>query len=391
MKHRIYFKFFTFLIYLIFLFFTLNASAFGGSQSMKSLYTLDRRKISYIEGEEFPEKRRIMQIFAVPEKGAVGTNALNNAITLIKFDDEKRTIKYDTVRKNFKKYVYGGDMFFLPEFSKDTIGYSQTRGFLLFNIKNKTFMDFTIGKVLGIVVEEVLPIDAEKKYFLFSLSYLLGMDKEIKVLKLLDLTTEEPKEIGSFDIEKSPLWARLGQTTFFFTQKNEERKLHALNESLTPIDHPLHGLYKNADEFGELDLPFVHPSLPFAVIIEENRNIKYLNIWVATWRKKDEAPRMYKILGDNLSGEFQFSPDGKWVLFMDSTIKPRTYMVMPVDSSLPHFLGEPLILKSNDDIDIDMNGNCAWISDPLSVVATRPDKLIKWQISPSTIHYKIAK
>jgi hypothetical protein len=375
------------------LFFTLNAGAFGGSQSMKSLYTLDRRKISYIEGEEFPEKRRIMQIFAVPEKGAVGTNALNNAITLLKFDDEKRTIKYDTVRKNFKKYVYGGDMFFLPEFSKDTIGYSQTRGFLLFNIKNKTFMDFTIGKVLGIVVEEVLPIDAEKKYFLFSLSYLLGMDKEIKVLKLLDLTTEEPKEIGSFDIEKSPLWARLGQTTFFFTQENEKRKLHALNEFLKPIDHPLDTVYNDdSAEFGEFSLPYVHPNLPFAILLEDNpKYSKNYLVWVATWQNTNEAPKMFKILGDNLSTGFQFSPDGRWVLFKDTTIDPRTYMIMPVDSNLPHFLGEPIMLKSDDEMDIEMNGKCAWISDPLSVVATRPDKLIKWQISPSTIHYKIAK
>jgi len=360
---------------------------------MKALYTLDRNKISYIEGVAFPVKKKAMTIFAVPGKGAVGTNALNNAITLLKFDDKKESIIYDTIRKNFMRDVYGGSMFFLPEFSQDTIGYSQTRGFLLFNIKDKTYMEYIIGRHLDTDIKDVFAIDAAKRLFLFSMRYLLGMgrDDEITVLKLLDLTKEEPIELASFDIDKDPLWARLGRTTFYFTREEDQLKLHSLNESLTPIDHPLHGLYKNADELGELDLPFVHPSLPFAVIIEENRNIKYLNIWVATWRKKDEEPRLYKILGDNLSGEFQFSPDGKWVLFMDSTIKPRTYMAMPVDSSLPHFLGEPIILKSNDDIDIDLNGKCAWISDPLSVVATRPDKLIKWQISPSTIHYKIAK
>src|SRR5690606_30922657 len=102
-----------------------------GSQLMKELYSINGGKLSYIEGMEFPVKSEIITIFAVPEKNAVGTNALNNAITLLKFDDSKQTINFVTVRKNFMKDVFGGSMFFMPEFSKEIIGYSQTRGFLL--------------------------------------------------------------------------------------------------------------------------------------------------------------------------------------------------------------------------------------------------------------------
>ncbi|KJS31370.1 MAG: hypothetical protein VR64_11140 [Desulfatitalea sp. BRH_c12] len=358
---------------------------------MNELYSINDKKLSYIEGKGFPVKREIQTIFAVPEINTVGTNALNNAITLLKFNDEKGTMKYDTVRRNFKKYVYGGDMFFLPEFSKDTIAYSQTRGFLLFNINDKTFMDFSIGRVLGIVIEEVFPIDGEKNLFLFDLSYLLGMDKEIKVLKLLDLTKEEPKEIAYFDIEKHPLWAALGKTTFYFTEEDEIRSLHALNQLLKPIDHPLCAVYNTKTEgVGRFGLPHIHPSLPFAILSENNpQNAEHLVTWVATWR--DKEPKMYKIFGDNLLGRFQFSPDGKWLLFQDDTIKKDMLMVMPVDPDLPHFLSPPIMLQSNDTMNGDLNGKCAWISDPLSVVTTRPDKLIKWQISPNTIHYKITK
>jgi len=360
---------------------------------MKELYSINGGKLSYIEGMEFPVKSEIITIFAVPEKNAVGTNALNNAITLLKFDDSKQTINFVTVRKNFMKDVFGGSMFFMPEFSKEIIGYSQTRGFLLFNIKNKTFTDSIIGRHLGIDIEEVFVIDPEKKLFLFDLRYILGMGRNdvIKVIKLLDLTKEEPKEIAYFDIEKHPLWAALGKTTFYFTEEDEIRTLHALNQLLKPIDHPLCAVYNTKSEgFGQFGLPHIHPSLPFAILSENNpQTAEHLVTWVATWR--DKGPKMYKIFGDNLLGRFQFSPDGKWLLFQDDTIKKDMLMVMPVDPDLPHFLGTPIMLQSDDTMNSDLNGKCAWISDPLSVVATRPDKLIKWQISPSTIHYKIAK
>jgi hypothetical protein len=55
-----------------------------------------------------------------------------NAVTRIEFKDKK--LKYHTIAKNFKSYVGGGDIVYLPVFSEDTIGYSQNRGFNLLNI-----------------------------------------------------------------------------------------------------------------------------------------------------------------------------------------------------------------------------------------------------------------
>ena len=72
-------------------------------------------------------------IFAVPEKNAVGTNDIDNAVSLLRFKTDSE-IDRQVVKKNFMEMVTGPfDFCFLPVWSDKEIAYSQSKGFLLIN------------------------------------------------------------------------------------------------------------------------------------------------------------------------------------------------------------------------------------------------------------------
>ena len=205
---------------ILFIIFFYNNNSFGGTNQMEPIYKLNIRDIPIIKSVEYPVKKEVTTLFAVPEKNAVGTNCLDNAITLLKFEEKnifgKNKIQYQTVRKNFLRYVCGGDQVFLPQFSDDTIGYTQTRGFLLFNIKDKSFTDYLICKYLETTLEDVAVIDAEKRIFIFKKSLMLGMDKEEHMLSILDLSSDHEKLIASYDLGAKLYWTNLGKNTFAY-------------------------------------------------------------------------------------------------------------------------------------------------------------------------------
>ena len=371
-------------------------AAHGKGKEVTPLYTLDRQKMPHIDAVEYPTRNRLYHIFAVPERSSIGTNSIDNAIGIIDLSGSKA--KYREVRRSFKKYVSGGDMVFLPEFSRDTIGYTQTRGFLLFNVKTGAFRDQRIGRLLEHTIEDIAILDWERKLFLFNIEFLPGFDP-ITELSVMDLSGERGVELASFKIEKEPRWAVLGKTTFFFTREGERLKLHALDDRLRPVDHPLLSVYNGGLFPGEADLPTVHPTLPVAIFTAQNPPPgKELVVWAASWRSKDARPQMHKLLQSE-SGDFRFSPDGKWILFLDSTEKPTTFAAMPVDPNLPHVFGPPILLRTQEQVPENWNGHCAWISDPVSVVCTANrseliettrewkeiHKLLKWELSAANV------
>jgi hypothetical protein len=84
--------------------------------------------------------------------------------------------------------------------------------------------------------------------------------------------------------------------------------------------------------------------------------------------------------------DFQFSPDGKWLVFRDDSemilqsIANPTFVAMPVDANNPMFLGKPRILGKV------MRENArptstAWITKPLSFVVSDGKVLYKWELN----------
>jgi hypothetical protein len=123
-----------------------------------------------------------------------------------------------------------------------------------------------------------------------------------------------------------------------------------------------------------------------------------MNVFAARWDRPDGKLAMFT-LSHGCWDDFRYSPDSKWLSFIGGTVKQRQLMVMPVDPSLPHGFGPPILLRSKEEPPQKWNGNCAWISDPPAVVCRvqksekiwltgeykHVTKLLKWELSPANV------
>jgi hypothetical protein len=343
-----------------------GAAAQGKGSSVTPVYRLDRRTMPQVEAVTYETRHEVSHIFEVPEREAVGTNSVENGISIVHLGEGQA--RYRVVRKNFIPDVNRGDMVFLPQFSADTIGYTQTRGFLLFNVKTGAFRDQLMVRLLNLTIKDVAVLDWERRLFLFNFLFLSGLGPPVTELHVMDLSGENPKEVASFEIAEEPRRVALGKTSFYFRKVGEKRVLNALDDRLRPVEHPLLAVYAAAGFKGLASLPAVHPTLPLAVFSADAPPPgDGIDVWAAAWGEDPKKPRMVKLF-DGMSGQFRFSPDGKWVLFSDSTGGPDAFMAMAVDPALPQYFGPPVLLRTTEELPREWNGNCAWIADPASVV-----------------------
>lgn len=211
-------------------------------------------------------------------------------------------------------------------------------------------------------------LDWEKRLFLFNIEALPGPSTVVTKLRVMDLSGESPREETTFEIAEEPRDVALGKTSFYLRKLGGKRVLHALDDQLRPVEHPVVAVYAAARFAGRVSLPSMHPTLPLAVFTADAPAPgKGIDVWAAAWGEDPKKPRLVKLF-EGLSGDFRFSPDGKWVVFSDSTGGPDAFLAMPVDPALPQHFGPPVLLKTGEKLPEEWNGNCAWIADPASVV-----------------------
>lgn len=320
----------------------LNLYAYG-ENTMQPVYSLNKALMPKLNPKIYSTKKnKIEGMFDVPVNNAIATNKIGNAITLIHFKEDK--FKYDTLKSDFLDYVSGGDDGYMSIFSEDTIGYSIGRGFLLFNIKNNKFNYYSIAGGFDYKIGQFEALDPEKKLFVFDI-YDVG-NKYPTFLRLMDLSSESAKILIEKDIDNSGMTIR--DKLIFVKNKN---KIYAMNSKFEEVNHPLVTIFNKEKhkDYGHIDELIFHPTLPFAIIKEEKYDESYNNktsVWLISWRDSDmksDKPKMIKLLSEN-SYYYNFSYDGKWLWFIDSSTSPRSRILMPVDSHLPHFIGKPIYL-----------------------------------------------
>jgi hypothetical protein len=152
-------------------------------EQMKAEYLLQYGKQPDLWPIVVGMKENYTDIFSVPTENSVGTNCLNNAITLIRFKEDQ--IQYNEVRRDFINGVGDGDKYYPGIFSDDWIGYTQTRGFLLFNLKNKSFADHIPIKSGDEYFKGVVPFDGSKLKFVFHVheAYFQDGIRHLKVIE----------------------------------------------------------------------------------------------------------------------------------------------------------------------------------------------------------------
>ncbi|MBN1757053.1 MAG: hypothetical protein JW863_01975 [Chitinispirillaceae bacterium] len=339
-----------------------------------------------------------LDIFSVPTENAVGTNSMNNAITLLRFAGDQ--IQYDEVKRDFIEGVGSGDKYYPGIFSDEWIGYTQTRGFLLFNLREKTFADHIPVKSGDQYFKNVAVFDAQKLQFVFHVHEAYFHDG-IRYLKLLEfdgkggyITLSEIKT-GKDEVGYSEPWAIQNKTIFIYN--NDSTRITAYDMQFTPVAHPFCDLFNNLKDFRRLDQLVIHPTLPIAILVEiKDIGRGGYKVYLANWGNPDPEKQFIELLAQEISlfsgpeinrlsvSGFQFSPGGDWLVFRDNSERTRSvtnplFVAMPVDGSKqlplgkPHILGK--VLRENA-----YPTSTAWIKQPVSFVVCDGQVVYKWEL-----------
>ncbi|MGA2508230.1 MAG: hypothetical protein ABSF80_12220, partial [Chitinispirillaceae bacterium] len=199
-------------------------------------------------------------------------------------------------------------------------------------------------------------------------------------------------------------WAIQNKTIFIYN--NDSIKMKAYDINFKPVQHPFCDLFNGLKNFRRLDQLIIHPNLPFAILVEIDRKVRDdYKVWIARWAnpmQTDEDERLVELLFQNISmfskyaniqgltcSGFEFSPDGKWLVFRDESedvlqkTPSPTFVAMPVSADNPLFLGKPKflgrVLRENA-----RPTSTAWIQKPMSYVASDGKILYKWELENLT-------
>ena len=262
---------------------------------MKAQYALHYGKTPDLWPIVVGMKDENTDIFSVPTENTVGTNSLNNAITLLKFNKDQ--IEYDQIRKDFIEGVGSGDKFYPGIFSDQWIGYTQTRGFLLFNLKDKSFADHIVLKPSYEWITNVNVIDGVKMQFLFQVC----RSDELRFLRAFEfdgkgnLKQISELQAGAHKIGYLEPWAIQNKTIFVYN--NDSIKLKAYDINFKPVSHPLCDLFNSLKDFRRLDQLIIHPSLPFAILVEIDRKVRDdYKVWIARWAHPKQDEKFVELL-----------------------------------------------------------------------------------------------
>lgn len=346
-----------------------SSNTYGGTK-MEPLYDInDATKLS-------PEvydigTNSLISLFPVPQDNSIGTNDLNNAITIMSF--QKGRIKKDQYFKNALRQV-GGSGTFIPVIAPDTIGFGQVRRFVFYNFRTKRHESHSIVVSLDKTIEKIAIADARLRRFIFEIEAHNPKSEDPwdykNYLMLMDLGGKEPSMIKKIPREKGVTWSVVIDKIFLYARRNEQ--LRVLNMNFEAAYHPLADVIRGNK--GKISFSWIHPHpyLPFAILTGGKKDEVLLS-----WRQDgDKSPISLFGRGTTVS-QFSFSPDGKWVAFRKGGAMDiaKTYL-MPVSEKYPHYLGSPILLfdKYFDE------KNCGWTTNPVSFVGSYGE-IYRWELT----------
>lgn len=394
-------RFFIFLVLILFSGCSVNTLSKKEINVMKGRYQLRYGRNPDLWPVMVGMKHDMTDIFSVPVENAVGTNNLNDAITLFRFINDE--IVYDEVKRGFVDGVGIGDKFYPNMFNGPWVGYTQTRGFLLFNFEDKNGLRYMPRMTGDEYYTDVKTFDENRLQFIFQKLEEGNGLKGIRHLELLEFHPDGSFETlaemiaGAHEIGYVEPWDIQNRTLFVY--RNDSIQIYAYNAAFQEIQHPLCELFNSLPEFKCLEQLVIHPTLPIAVLVEVPQEYRG-DYWVylACWENSDPEKRFVELLGQDISmfsewrdlkglkcSHFEFSPDGRWLVFRDDSemvLQTRgnpTFMAMPVDGKREMPLGEPMILGKVMREHAHPSST-AWITKPLSFVVSDGMVLYKWEL-----------
>jgi len=349
-----------------------TTNTYGGNKKMKPSNLYDIKEAKSLDPQIFTVKTTSsLSLFPVPQNNSIGTNDMNNAITLISFPKGK--IDYDKYFKNAFEQVGGGGEY-IPVISPDTIGFGQTRRFVLYNFKTKKHSRYRVAASIDESIQKIAIASAWLKHFVFEIKGYDNKSEDHKdytsSLQLIDLSGEESKLLKKIPIETGAIWSVVGDKNFLYRSKTKH--LQIFNMNLEPAQHPLADVIKHNKDKINFAKIHAHPTLPFAILDWGTDNA----VFISWGQGRESAP--VSILGDREGvSQFSFSPDGKWVTFQgEIDLNTHKTYLMPVSEKYPHYLGTPILLSQNPFNE----NNFGWTNQPVSFVGSSIDKLYRWDL-----------
>lgn len=370
-------------------------------------------------------KNYVFKIFSVPGKNRVGTIELDNGFTLIEFKDDE--LEYDLIAKDYYEEVYGAFTYsFAPVYSDEEILYSQNSWLFNINVNNGEVSEYQllggIIKNLGVFIHRLA---ATKNDGIVG-EIQLG---DTKVLKLLNIK-EKPIEKGELaaGVNTSSYdqpWQFSNGNVFTYDSAANEMLCHTIE--LKQTNHPFTEIFnRNSGKFRKLKEFLIHPTLPFGIVVEIGKDIDWSKVdslpisetrtlladtldaqsrihalYLIRWDTQDTNKQFVPIFTEPISvipdlhpktySDFQWSPDGKWLVFRDETQHSEwqegtptseqspVFIAMPISENNPIYFGEPLylgkVMRENATPE-----SSAWIQKPVSFVVSDGLALYKWEL-----------
>lgn len=352
-------------------FLALSAIAAFGDKPMEFLY--DTREAASLKPYTYKaDGPYLLHLFSVPQDNAVGTNDLNNVITLFTFQKDRLQSK-EYFRNTIGSLSGGGQ--YLPEpLSDHSIGFAQTRRFIIFDFNTKKAEEHTITTSIDRNILHVGIANIDKKQYFFEIESDNPKSEDYnditRTLWLMDLNSKPPHLIKKMEKAKGSVWSIFKDQLFFCDFKNIELKVY--NSNLGPSHHPVMDvLNKNKGNVDFVDV-IPHPSLPFAVLSGGENGAMYI-CWNQVFR--DERPQ--NLFKNNETLKYSFSPDGRWLVFQKTDPEPERSFIMPVSEKYPYYLGSPILLEGAT-FDRD---NFAWTNNPVCLVGSFGNKLYRYDLT----------
>jgi hypothetical protein len=351
---------------IIFIIACLFSSTTYGGNKMEPLYNLSEARSLKPEVYKIGTDS-LLSLFSVPQDNSIGTNDLNNAITILSF--KKGKIKKDQYFKNAFDQVGGGGRF-IPVIASDTIGFGQVRRFVTYNFRTKIHQRYRIVVSLDETIQKIAITDAQQRNFIFEIKEYNSKSEDHRDytnnLLLMDLSNKEPRLIKELNIGKVTVWTSALDKIFLYDLKKEQ--MNVITTSFEPSHHPFVDIIKHNKGKVRFTRIHLHPFHPFAIL----SGGKYGAMFVNWGDGRDTTP--HHLLED--AQQFSFSPDGKWVVFQKDFPEPKKTYLMPVSEKYPHYLGSPILLLNNY---FDPN-NCGWTTNPISFVAS-DGEIYRWELT----------
>jgi hypothetical protein len=403
----------------------------GEIRNMKERYLFNQNGRKAYMPLMYGLKNQADKIFTVPGVNRVGTLQYDNGLTMIDMADDEH-LKYKLIAKNYDDEIFGDYVYsFSPIYSENEFLYSQAYDVYKINLSSGEVTSYDLYKTLlkksGINIHRIQLVNKPGTFLLeFQMP---NVDHEIKEGKLITFSDNvkvgDSLKLGFHSYSYDQPWQY--NNGIIFTYDSVANKIICHTSEFKDTTHPFAEIFnRNNCTFRKLKEFSIHPKLPFGVVIEIGKDIDWEKydklpptlerekitdalvvqasihaLYLIRWDTPDTNKQFVPLFTEPASvipglhpltySDFQWSPDGKWLVFRDETQYQEykygnltaeenpVFIALPVSEKNQLFIGEPLYLgkvmreKATPQ-------SSAWIQKPVSFVVSDGLMLYKWDL-----------